>query len=291
MELEPRPRRRSGELISLVIGLGAAFYLLLFWSSRARWTPAWFRRAQGATGHAAEIAVGWVVGALGGKGVPPGAAWVATSLVMGMILPWLFMALIGRGRPRDIGVRVPNRVGWRLMAVAYVVALPVLFVMARSPATRAWYRHALEGRTAVGLMGTYLAVLVAEHFMFHGILLALLRRERRWPVVPEAAPVEGSTGQRVLRFIGLAQPTGDEVGLARARRWLGIPEGCVGAMVFQAIVFAGCHANKAPVEALLSLPGGLALGYVAYRCNSVLCPLLLHIATGLTALGFIWLHG
>jgi hypothetical protein len=40
---------------------------------------------------------------------------------------------------------------------------------------------------------------------------------------------------------------------------------------------------------LLSFPGGVGLAYVAYRCNSLLVPLILHLATGLTALGLVYL--
>jgi membrane protease YdiL (CAAX protease family) len=128
---------------------------------------------------------------------------------------------------------------------------------------------------------------VTEHFMFHGLFLALLRPGRRWPVVPEPAPVEGPAWHRALRWSGLAQPAHGNTRLQRSMRWLGVPEGCLGAMVLQAVLFGVGHVGKAPAELILSFPGGLGLAYVAYRCNSFLVPMILHLATGLTALGFI----
>lgn len=280
---------RRDRVVSSLIGLASAFYLFLFWSLRVTWTPAWFRWLQDGIRHTAEVALTALVEALGGRGLPVGWRWAGTSVVMGVIFPWLLMALIGRGQPRDIGLRRPNRVAWRVIPIAYVLALPMLFVMARSPGTRAWYNQQLAGRTVAGLLGTYLVVVVAEHFMFQGILLALLAPGRRWPVIGEPAPVEGPFWQRALRFFGLAQPTSGERGLAGALRWLGVPERCLGAMVFQAVLFGICHVGKAPAEVLLSFPGGLALAYVAYRGNSLLVPLMVHVATGLTALAFVWM--
>lgn len=289
MESEPRTSKWRDRTATAVIGLGAAFYLLLFWSQRAPWAPAWFRWMQNGIRHFFEVAMTALVRAFGAQSLPIGWRWAGTSVVMGILLPWLFMALIRRGHPRDIGLRLPNRIGWRILPAGYLLALPALYAMASSPATRTWYRKQLEGRTALALVATYLVVLVAEHFMFHGILLALLRRERRWPVIPPPAKVEGPLWQKALRFLGLAQPSSGETGLPRALRWLGIPEDCLGAMVFQAVMFGICHIGKSPSEALLSFPGGLALGYLAYRGGSTLVPMTLHMATGLTALGFVWM--
>jgi membrane protease YdiL (CAAX protease family) len=77
---------------------------------------------------------------------------------------------------------------------------------------------------------------------------------------------------------------------SRIARWLGLPEGCLWAMTLQALLFGLVHFGKAPAELLMSFPGGLALAYVAYRCNSFLVPMLLHAATALTTLGFVWLR-
>lgn len=281
-------RGLQGALARALIFAAAAGYLFLFWSLRVTWTPAWFRRAQDAIQNAFEALVS---AALGGEPSPKGWRWAATSVVMGLVVPWLVMAAISRGRPRDIGLRAPNRIGWRLIPLAYLLSVPALFLMARAPSTRLWYEKQLAGRSMLDLLGTYLVVIVAEHFTFHGVLLGLLRSDRRWPVIEKDAAVEGPFWQKALRFVGLAQPTSGRAGADKAMGWLGLPEGCLAAMVYSAAVFGVCHIGKSPSEALLSFPGGLALGYVAYRSNSLLVPLALHVATGLTALAFVWLIG
>jgi hypothetical protein len=154
---------------------------------------------------------------------------------------------------------------------------------------RTYYRHELKSFDLGQLAGTYLTVLLAEHFLFHGVLLALLRPGRRWPDAPPVAPVEGKRGLRVLRRIGLAQPPEGRSGLSRIARWLGLADGCLWALTLQSVLFGLVHLGKAPAELLMSFPGGLALAYVAYRCNSFLVPMLLHAATAMTTLGFVWL--
>ncbi len=273
----------------VVMAFGAAIYLSLFWVNVRPWMPQSLRYMRQGFLLGISDLINLAAKAAGHS--PPGSRWLwaLISLFMGIVVPWVFMALIGRGTPREIGLRWPNRVGWRLIGVGYVVALPALLVMAWSPDMTSYYRRELTHQTIGQFVGTYMTVFVAEHFFFHGVLLALLRADRRWPVVSEPAAVEGSWPRKVARWVGLAQPTGDAVGIRGVARWIGLPDGCLWAMLMQSALFGWIHLGKAPAEFAFSFPGGLALAYVAYRCNSMMVPMVLHLATGLTTLGLIWL--
>ena len=49
--------------------------------------------------------------------------------------------------------------------------------------------------------------------------------------------------------------------------------------MISALLFAAVHLGKDPRELILSLPGGIALGYISYRTNTWLIPFLLHAST------------
>ncbi|MBN1341288.1 MAG: CPBP family intramembrane metalloprotease [Phycisphaerae bacterium] len=287
---QPTPPIRTpwlGHLLSIVIAIAATVYLSLFWAQIHPWLPRWAQREllqsrvwlTKHTIHLTQVVTGWT---------PTGRwIWATVGVAMALIIPWIFMTLIGRGRPRDLGIRLPNRVGWRLTLAAYLLSLPLLAAMAASPDTRAYYQREVFALPFWTVFGPYLAVLIAEHFFFHGVLLALLRPTRRWPVVPTPAPLEGSLAKKALRWIGLAQPTEAARGTDRIARWIGLPDACLLAMLLQSILFGLVHIGKSNVELAMSFPGGLALAYVAYRCNSWLVPMFLHAATGITVLALI----
>ena len=275
--------------LSCLIAVIASLYLSLFWIQKQPWMPGWLTTAGrefrfwmiGRMSGAIEAVIGWS---------PAGPwRWAALSLVMGLVVPWLFMLVLGRGRPGDIGLKWPNRVGWRLAIVGYVVSLPFLIAATRSPAMQAYYSRQLSSWSLGALLGAYVVVLLAEHFLFHGVLLALLHPRRRWPVVSAPAEVEGIGPRRALRWLGLSQPVGGGGVVSRATRWIGLPEGCLWAMALQTVVFGLIHVGKAPAEVALSFPGGLAMAYVAYRSDSLLTPMVIHTTTGITTLGLVWL--
>ncbi len=273
-------------LATLAIALLSAVHLSLFWVRLPTWLPDGYRQAVTTFHRTADQWLGPIAQGLAAGGSPMRWTWALTGFVMALVVPWLILAVAGRGRPSDIGLRVPNRVGWRLLLVTYLGALPSLVWLASSPVTRGYYLRELGGQSFVQFICPMALVMLAEHFYFQGALLAALRPGRRWPRVPEPAVVEGGRLRRVLRWLGLAQPPADATGLARWTRWIGLPDGCVLAIVLQTILFGLVHFGKAPDgrELLLSFPGGLALAYVAYRCNSWLVPMLLHAATGGTVL-------
>lgn len=283
----PAPAGWGTIVWSTMIAAFCTLYLSLFWVNVNPWMPRFLVKARREFQAEATALLRHVV-ELNPRHIEDARwIWAIVSVVMGILVPWIVMAACRRGSLRDIGLRRPNRVGWRLMAICYVGSLPFLLGMAVTPAMRAYYRaeilRSFNGRMAY----IYLLVLLAEHFFFHGVLLAVLRPGRRWPDIPPSAPIEGPPWHKALRWVGLAMPTGGVGGLRSVTRWLGLPDACLYALILQALMFGLVHMGKAPAELAASFPGGLALGYVAYRCNSLVAPMLLHLATALTTLAMI----
>lgn len=197
------------------------------------------------------------------------------------LIPFFALLVANRWRPRDWGLRMPNRVGWRVLIVGWLIALPALVWLSRQSQFTEAYRRWLGDAGWSLAVSYYLSVFVVEHFFFHGALLALGRRDRRWP---DAAPVittPGALWNRALQWIGIAQPIGNVRGGATVLRWLGLPVGCWWPVLLSGVLFWVAHFGKHPGEALLSLPGGVASAFVAYRTNSLLVPFGLHVGCAL----------
>ena len=199
-------------------------------------------------------------------------------VLSGIVVPWILLTVVGRGRPRDFGLRRPNAIAWRMLAICIIGSMPLLFWMVGGAGFADYYRPQLRlGKSA---FLTYYAVnMISEHFVFHGVMLAALRRGVRWPS-PAKVNAEPACGwNRPLRWIGLAQPIADERGAGRVAAWFGLPAGCVCGVVVSGLLFGAAHIGKDGREFLLSFPGGMASAYIAYRTNSAVVPFLLHAVT------------
>ncbi len=206
----------------------------------------------------------------------------AYLIVFGLVIPWIIMFVMGRGGPSTLGCRLPNRLGWRLLAIGYILSTPFLIWMVGSPQFAGQYVQSLRSG-ATGFLSFYAVNMFAEHFLFQGILLAALRRSRRWPDPTPAQRAEGRGLKRALQWIGMAAATENARGIQRIRRWLGLADGCLFPILLSGLLFGAVHLGKDPRELLLSIPGGIVLGYIAYRANTWLIPLILHLATAGTA--------
>lgn len=86
-----------------------------------------------------------------------------------------------------------------------------------------------------------------------------------------------------LRWLGLADDRRGATGWRGVMRGLGVPDHGEWAVLASGVLFALVHWGKDARELLLSLPGGIASAYLAYRTDTLATPLLLHLATAGTA--------
>ena len=269
--------------ISAAIGLAAAYCLLFLVQPPESW-PVPLRTAMHPPSQWVYHGIDATISVLGLEHSSPQLRGAAYLVVVAGVVPWLAMALIGRGHPRAMGFRRPNRYAWRMGSVGYLIAFPALVWMVNSPGFAGSYLGELRRAGAVSFTLYYLANMLTEHFFLHGLLLALFRYRRRWPH-PAPVAVTTSTGLlAALEWLGLAQSTEGTCGWKRCTRWMGLPNGCVPAVLASAALFGLVHLGKDPRELLLSVPGGVALGYIAYRTNTWLTTFFLHVATASTAL-------
>ncbi len=206
----------------------------------------------------------------------------AYYMLLWFVLPTIICFLFRRGKPADTGWRKPNRLLLRIVGSSFVVSIPFLLWMVRSPQFAPYYQSYIDAGPAT-VLTYYVIVLFCEHFLFEGVMLAAFRADGRWPEPPKLVQ-DASTGwRRIAQWFGVAQPTGSAKGLQKITRWLGIPDGCVGAILLSGILFGLVHWGKAGREFLLAFPGGVFLAALAYRCNSWHTPYLLHAGTVTTA--------
>lgn len=199
-------------------------------------------------------------------------------VLLALALPAIGCLLILRSKPADTGWRRPNRLLLRIVGCSFVISIPFLFWMVRSPEFAPYYRQYLDAGPAV-VLTYYVVVLFCEHFFFEGVMLAAFRSNGRWPDPPTLVQDAQTGWRRIAQWFGIAQPTESTRGLQRMTRWLGIPDGCLGAIVLSGVLFGLVHWGKAGREFLLAFPGGVFLAALAYRCNSWHAPYLLHAGT------------
>jgi hypothetical protein len=185
--------------------------------------------------------------------------WYILCFVSSMAIPIIILILRGR-KLTDFGIGMLNRLGIRLTSIAIVVSIPFgLWIQIESP-----YPHRLTTMYVISLFNK-----IPEHFLILGILTALMLTHRRLPNPAYMAPIEGSTGQKILRWLGLAQPVtidSDSPILA----WFGLNWTSLFAICASGLVFFMIHLGRAnPVEVALSLPGGIMVGYITFRTHSI----------------------
>lgn len=234
--------------------------------------------------------IGMVLAKIGSTSPSVEARYALYYFVTAGLVPWGVLALLGRARATSLGLRWPNRFGARVLLVGTVVSAPCLWWMIDQSGVAEAYVAGLDRIGYVPALTVYLTVLCAEHFFFHGTVLAVCRVGFRWPGAPPLEHDASTRRRRVLQWFGMAQPTRGASGLQKMTRWLGLADGCTSAIICSGVLFASVHLGKNPRELLLSLPGGLASAYLAYRTNSLLVPAALHFAVGAVATVLVHLH-
>jgi len=279
--LSPEAARSASVVLAVVL---VSVYIVAFFVQPLTTWPAWLRDPLRLPKDVMMQAIGQAVrlatGELRSHELRAGLYLFVTS----GLLPWMLSAAVGRWRPGDLGFRRPSRYGWRLLAVGYVVAFPFLVWMARGaqfadPYLSQWRR---SGAVAFGVY--YFAAMLVEHFLLQGVVLATCRPGRRWPAARSDESAGGRGWRRLLQWVGLAQPIGGGGPSTRLTAWLGLAPRCLPAVLVSGLMFGLVHFGKHPRELLLSLPGGIAQAWMAYRSNTWLIPFALHLATAATTL-------
>lgn len=200
------------------------------------------------------------------------------------VVPVVLLAVLGRWRPADFGFRLPNRIAWRVLIFSYIFSLPFNWWMVHSPGFSDPYLSRLDRAGVTAFLAYFLFVFFAEHLYCQGVVLAWCRSDWRWPRPPGlAADCPGGLG-RALQWLGWRQPVGDAKGIRAMTRWIGLPDGCLTAVIVGGLLFGAVHLGKDPRELLLSIPGGTALAYIAFRTNSWTVPFALHATNAATSL-------
>ncbi len=199
-------------------------------------------------------------------------------VVSAFLIPLITMFIIRPGPLSDLGWRRPNQLLLRIVACSFVISIPFLYWMVHSPGFAGYYKPYVQAGPA-RIVSYYIVVLFCEHSLLEGTLLGLFRRGHKWPEPPEIVQDATSGLRKNLQWVGLAQPTKGAVGVQRITRWAGLPDGCLGAVLLTGVLFGMIHWGKNGREFLLSFPGGVFLGYIAYRCNSWHAPYVLHAST------------
>lgn len=199
--------------------------------------------------------------------------YVFVSVVGGVLLPLVLTRWIGPRTLDALGVRAPRRSALLLAALVFAGAAPLMLAMALTPEFRAGVHEAL-GRSA------WFAVAVpvgsgAEHFFFHGVLLAWLHPSGAFPPARELL--------RPFVWPGKRLATGRSAGIREAIASLAIPRSCLAPCLLSAPLFVAIHVGKPDAELWLSLPAGIVFAWLAYRTNGFAVPWIVHMSLPATA--------
>jgi hypothetical protein len=204
--------------------------------------------------------------------------WVAKSYVMVGVLLVVLM-LLGHN-PKAMGLGRMTPLGWRIVGVAFAVALPFLIGLGLTPGIQHYYAFVWQQPGGLGYLLACAAFMVVEHAALEGGILSM-----GLPDGGVGLPVQDVVRRGRLAFLGLGN-TAEGKGIGD---WLGIPSYAWPALAGQALIFGLIHWGKHPAEIVSAFPGGLGLGMLTYRIRSVWATILLHVGTGAIIVGVAFL--
>ena len=88
------------------------------------------------------------------------------------LVPWGVLALLAAPGATSLGLRRANRFGVRVLLVGTVVSAPCLWWMINQFGVAEAYVAGFDRVGYISALTVYLTVLCAEHFFFHGAVLA-----------------------------------------------------------------------------------------------------------------------
>ncbi len=246
-------------LVSILILTGITVYVAIFWARLAKLLPPPYN--QWTFIYEPLIGPWWINNFF--LDLPEYTRleilWYILCFISSMVIPIISLLLQGR-KLTDFGLGMLNRLGIRLTSIAIIISIPFgLWIQLESP-----YPHRLTTMYVLSLFNK-----IPEHFLILGILVALMLPHRRLPNPAYMAPIEGSRGKKILRWLGIAQPmTIDSDN--RALAWFGLNWTSLFAIVVSGLVFYMLHLGRANhVEVALSLPGGMLVAYITFRTHSI----------------------
>ncbi len=195
--------------------------------------------------------------------------YALASVIGAVLIPVALSLAFGVRRLSDVGLRRPVPELWPLLGIALLALTPIAIGLSLHPA----FGTALDERLA-GSPWFALSVIVggcAEHFFFHGVLLAWLHPTLRFVQV-----------DRPLRWPGRRTSTG-KASVMGALRSLAIPREAVLPCLLSAPLFFAIHVGKPDGELWLSLIAGPVLAWLAFRTGGLVAPLVVHLSASLFA--------
>lgn len=260
-------------------------YSTIFIARTSAFVPNEYRSIALAPSKAIRSGIDQVVKFAGTKDFNRDVRTVTYLVIVAGVIP-LIATWTLRRRLRDVGTRWPNRYGLRMIVIAIVLATPFLVWMVNSPEIAKTYVAEWKRNAPVVFLACYTFNMLTEHFLIQGVILGFCHTSGRWPTTDGSLIVSSihftqspGIGVRYLRWLGLAQPIDRTAATHPLTQWLGLPRGCLAAILTSALVFGLIHVGKDVRECILSFPGGLAIAYIAYRTDSWLTPFFIHAST------------
>jgi len=209
------------------------------------------------------------------------ALWLVVWVILGMLVPSSLLYLSGL-KLTDVGIGMPNTLGWRMIILGIVVSIPfgILLLNSRNYDTG---QDPLSPESIMNLLS-----MIPEHFLVTGVCTALMLPGRRLPSDESLEPVEGNFIEKALRWFGLEQSSAN-AGSNRILEWFGLTWVSLFAIVASGAVFRMIHLGKDDLELMLSFPGGVAIAYMTLRCRSIWPSVISHWSLNLIPLGVLLL--
>ena len=209
------------------------------------------------------------------------ALWLVVWVILGMVVPAFLLYLSGI-KLTDVGMGIPNSLGWRMIILGIVVSIPfgVLLLNSKNYDTG---QNPLSQDYIMSLLS-----MIPEHFLVTGVCTALMFPGRRLPRDVSLEPVEGNFIEKGFRWFGLAQSSAN-AGSNRILAWFGLTWVSLFAIVASGAVFRMIHLGKDDLELMLSFPGGVAIAYMTIRCNSIWPSVISHWSLNIIPLGILLL--
>jgi len=154
--------------------------------------------------------------------------------VVGIVLAFLAIGIIiklFKKNLTDYGLGLPNILGYRLTLLGIIVSIPFgLWIMIGQP----------HPPNVSVLYLISLLVMIPEHFLISATLTALILPIRKLPYPVPLDKVEGTRGEKILRWLGLSQKEQNN----KILNWFGLNWSILFAIILSGITFGALHIGK-----------------------------------------------